>query len=234
LYTAVIEPDNTYRILVDGEEKQSGKIEEDWDILPPKKIKDPQVSKPSSWVDERMIDDPSDKKPEGYDDIPSEIADPDASKPDDWDDELDGDWEAPRIANPEFKGEWAPKKIDNPEYKGEWVHPEIDNPDYHEDSNLYAYDSFGGIGIDIWQVKAGTIFDNFLITDDFSTAESHFEEVKKRREGERKVKEERDKEEAEKRAAEAKEKPAAAHETTDSDESGDEHAGHDHGEHEDL
>jgi len=231
LYTAVIEPDNTYRILVDGEEKQSGKIEEDWDILPPKKIKDPQVSKPLNWVDERMIDDPNDKKPEGYDDIPSEIADPDASKPDDWDDELDGDWEAPKIANPEYKGEWAPKKIDNPEYKGEWVHPEIDNPDYSEDPNLYAYDSFGGIGIDIWQVKSGTIFDNFLITDDFSTAESHFEEVKKRREGERKVKEERDKEEADKRAAEAKEKPQAAE--TDSDESGDEHAGHDH-EHEDL
>jgi hypothetical protein len=22
---------------------------------------------------------------------------------------MDGDWEAPKIANPEYKGEWAPK-----------------------------------------------------------------------------------------------------------------------------
>jgi len=231
LYTAVIEPDNTYKLLIDGEEKQSGKIEDDWDILPPKKIKDPKVSKPSDWVDEKMIDDPEDKKPEGYDDIPSEIADPEAAKPDDWDDELDGEWEAPKIANPEYRGPWAPKKIENPEYKGEWVHPEIDNPDYSDDPTLYSFDSFGGIGIDIWQVKAGSVFDNFLITDDFDTAESHFEALKKRREGERKVKEERDKAEAEKRAAEApKETPSTPHEAEDHDDH-DDHSGH---EHEDL
>ncbi len=28
-----------------------------------------------------MIDDPEDKKPEGYDDIPAQIPDPDATKP---------------------------------------------------------------------------------------------------------------------------------------------------------
>ena len=35
--------------------------------------------------------DPTDVKPEGYDDIPKEIADPDAKKPEDWDDEDDGE-----------------------------------------------------------------------------------------------------------------------------------------------
>jgi hypothetical protein len=25
------------------------------------------------------------------------------------DDDMDGEWEAPKIANPEYKGEWAPK-----------------------------------------------------------------------------------------------------------------------------
>ena len=36
------------------------------------------------WIDEEEIDDPKDKKPEGYDDIPATIADKDAKKPDDW------------------------------------------------------------------------------------------------------------------------------------------------------
>ena len=31
------------------------------------------------------------------------IPDPDAEKPDDWDEEMDGDWEAPLIDNPECK-----------------------------------------------------------------------------------------------------------------------------------
>ena len=40
----------------------------------------------------------------------------------------------------------------NPAYKGKWVHPEIDNPDYGADSEIYAYDDFGRIGLDLWQV----------------------------------------------------------------------------------
>ncbi|XP_057270248.1 calreticulin-like, partial [Pezoporus wallicus] len=84
---------------------------------------------------------------------------------------MDGEWEPPVIQNPEYKGEWRPRQIDNPDYKGKWVHPEIDNPDYSPDPLLYAYDSFGVIGLDLWQVKSGTIFDNFLITDDEKLAE---------------------------------------------------------------
>jgi len=51
------------------------------------------------------------KKPEGYDDIAKEIVDPEATKPEDWDDELDGDWEAPKVPNPEFKGPWRANKL---------------------------------------------------------------------------------------------------------------------------
>jgi len=76
----------------------------------PKKIKDPSQSKPADWVDEKYINDPDDKKPEGWDEIPAEIVDPEASKPEDWDDELDGEWEAPKVPNPEYKGPWSPKK----------------------------------------------------------------------------------------------------------------------------
>jgi len=206
VYTGELHPDNTFKILVDGVEKKSGSIPEFWNILPPKQINDPAQSKPSDWVDERMIDDPDDHKPEGWDDIPAEITDPSATKPDDWDDDLDGEWEAPKIPNPEYKGFWSAKKIENPNYKGPWVHPQIDNPEYKEDPELYAFDSFKYLGIDIWQVKAGTIFGHFLLTDDGDVAKAQVEVINEIREGEKKKKEEveaKERAEAEaKRAAE--------------------------------
>lgn len=36
-------------------------------------------------------------------DKPQHIPDPDAKKPEDWDDEIDGEWEAPMIDNPDYK-----------------------------------------------------------------------------------------------------------------------------------
>ena len=54
---------------------------------------------------------------------------------------------------PFLAGEWSPKLIDNPDFQGMWVHPEIPNPEYEADDNLYQYEDFGSIGIDIWQVK---------------------------------------------------------------------------------
>merc|ERR1712242_308304 len=148
-------------VLIDNESAQTGSLTDDWDMLPPKKIKDPEQSKPADWVDAAKIDDPEDVKPEDWE-KPEHIADPDATKPEDWDDEMDGEWEPPMIDNPEYKGEWKPRQIDNPDYKGAWVHPEIDNPEYEEDTTLYAFESFCGIGFDLWQVKSGTIFDNVL------------------------------------------------------------------------
>jgi len=210
-----LKPDNTFKVLIDGEEKRSGSIEDEFDILEPKKISDPAQSKPADWVDEPQMDDPEDKKPEGWDDIPATIVDPEAKKPEDWDDELDGEWEAPTVSNPDYKGAWRAKRIDNPAYKGPWVHPQIDNPAYVADSNLYKYSSFGAVGLEIWQVKAGTIFDNILVTDsadDAATAravyakrkdtESELEKV------EREAKEAEQKAQAEKDAAENKDTEA--------------------------
>ena len=134
-------------------------------MLPAKEINDPSQSKPADWVDAKTIPDPEDKKPADWD-KPETVADPNATKPDDWDDDMDGEWEAPQIPNPDFKGEWKAKMIPNPAYKGEWVHPKIANPDYVHDDALYAYEDFGSIGFDLWQVKSGTIFDDVLITDD--------------------------------------------------------------------
>jgi len=207
LYTLIVKPDNTYEVLIDGTEAAAGKLTEDFDFLPPKEIKDPSKSKPADWVDEAEMDDASDKKPADWD-VPKTIKDPEAKKPEDWDDSLDGEWEAPVIDNPEYKGDWKAKRIPNPAYKGSWVHPVIANPEYKEDSHIYAFDDFSFVGVDVWQVKSGTIFDNILITDDIKQADeyakktfhAHQEEEKKLHE---KEKEEADKAEAEK-AAKAK------------------------------
>ncbi len=186
LYTLIVHPDNSYEVLIDGSSAAKGNIIDDFDILPAKQIKDPNVHKPSNWVDEKQIADPTDKKPAGWDDIPAQVSDPDAKKPDDWDDELDGEWEAPMIDNQEYKGEWSAKMIPNPAYKGEWVHPMIDNPEYHEDKEIYAYSSFGWVGIEIWQVKSGTIFDNLIITNDINEANKLGEVTKKLQDAEKK------------------------------------------------
>jgi len=197
--------------------KRAGSIEEEFEILEPKLINDPAQSKPADWVDEAQIDDPEDKKPEGYDDIPATIVDPEATKPEDWDDELDGEWEAPTVSNPEFKGQWRAKRIDNPLYKGPWVHPQVANPAYAPDANLYSFPSFGAIGLEIWQVKAGTIFDNVLVTDSIeeaATARATYAARKDTEAGlekvEREAREAEDKAKAEKEAAEKPAEPEDA------------------------
>merc|ERR1712137_1078796 len=139
-------------------EKRSGSLTEDWDFLEPKQIKDPNQSKPADWVDEATI------------------PDPDAVKPEDWDTELDGDWEAPLMPNPDYQGEWSAPMIPNPAYKGQWEHPMIDNPDYVYDSEIYAYKT-AGVGIEIWQVKSGCLFDNILVTNDPAEAKAAAESI---------------------------------------------------------
>jgi len=208
-YTLILKPDNTFKVLIDGEEKRAGSIEDEFEILEPKQINDPSQSKPSDWVDDPQMDDPTDVKPEGWDDIPATIVDPEASKPEDWDDELDGEWEAPTISNPDFKGPWRAKRIDNPAYKGPWVHPQVANPAYVADSTLYSYPSFGAIGLEIWQVKAGTIFDNILVTDSVEEAATAREAFAGRKDTEAaKEKVEREAQQAKDAEAKASEQPA--------------------------
>ncbi|XP_039120820.1 LOW QUALITY PROTEIN: calreticulin-like [Dioscorea cayenensis subsp. rotundata] len=166
VYTFIINPDSTYSILIDNEEKATGSLYTDWDLLPPKKIKDPEAKKPDDWDEKVYISDPEHKKPKGYDDIPKVIPDPNAKMPEDWDVEKRGEWRAPRIPNPEYKGPWKQKKIKNPNYKGKWRAPEIDNPEYKDDPDVYVYPNLRYVGIELWQVKSGTLFDNIIICDD--------------------------------------------------------------------
>lgn len=223
VYTLIVRPDQTYEVRIDGEKKESGNLQDDWDFLPPKKIKDPNVSKPKDWVDDPLMDDPNDTKPADYDSVPKQIPDPEAEKPEDWDDEADGEWEPPMIDNPEWKGEWKPKRIANPAYKGKWVHPEIDNPDYVDDKTIGQYSDIGALGIEIWQVKAGTIFDNFLVTDSIAEAEAEVTAIEALRAAEKSMFDEAEKvrqakEEAERKKAEEERKAAEAKKKAEDDE----------------
>jgi calreticulin len=178
VYTLIVNPDNTYSVEIDGTEVESGSLADDWDFFDvPRQIKDPEQSKPNDWHEEPMMEDPEDEKPEDYDDITQTIVDPEAVMPEDWDEEEDGEWEAPIIPNPEYKGPWSPKMIPDPLYKGTWEHPLIDNPDFEMDESIGQYESFGSIGIDVWQVKSGTIFDNIIITDSVEEAKAFREET---------------------------------------------------------
>ncbi|XP_069784574.1 calreticulin-like [Narcine bancroftii] len=206
LYTLILKPDQTYEVKIDNEKVESGNLEDDWDFLPPKKIKDPEAKKPDDWDDRETIDDENDEKPEDWD-KPENIPDPEAQKPEDWDEEMDGEWEPPMIPNPDYKGEWKPKQLKNPKYKGAWVHPEIDNPEYAPDANIYKFQNIGMIGLDLWQVKSGTIFDNFLITDDEKYAEEFGNKTwRKTKEPEEKMKESQEEEERKHQAEEEKNK----------------------------
>merc|ERR1712086_565980 len=157
LYRLTLNSDNTVKVEVDHTEIYAGNMKDDWEILAAKIIADPDDKKPEDWVDTSMMDDAEDVKPDDWV-TEKRIVDADAKKPDDWDDEEDGEWEAPMKDNAEYKGVWEAKKIDNPEYV--------------DDDAVYKFKEFGFIGFDLWQVKAETIFDNIIITDDAAEADN--------------------------------------------------------------
>merc|ERR1719450_1912297 len=113
LYRLIVKPDNTVKVEIDQEKIYEGSLKEDWEILKPKEISDPEDKKPDDWVDDKrivdkkpddwvddsMIDDPETKKPDDWVEE-KRIVDSEAKKPDDWDDEEDGEWEAPMKDNP--------------------------------------------------------------------------------------------------------------------------------------
>ncbi|KAJ2849587.1 hypothetical protein IWW36_002520 [Coemansia brasiliensis] len=157
LYTLAIYTNNTFVVSIDGTERKTGSLLEDFDppVNPPKEIDDPEDSKPADWVDEEKIPDPDAVKPDDWDedapamildedavkpdgwleDEPLMVPDPEAAKPSDWDDEEDGDWAPPMVPNPrcidaDGCGPWKRPQKRNPDYKGKWSPPLIDNPAY--------------------------------------------------------------------------------------------------------
>jgi len=244
VYTLILNPDNSYVVKIDNKEEEKGTLEEDWEILPAKKIKDPEAKKPEDHDERETIADPDDTKPDEWE-KPQHIPDAEAKKPEDWDDEMDGAWEAPQIENPEYKGEWKAKDIPNPAYKGKWIHPEIDNPEYAAEPNLYLFKDIGAIGVDVWQVKSGSIFDNVLISDDIDEAAKHAEETwGATKDGEKKAKESADETDRKKAEEESKKDSDSKKDDDDEGEAGEDahddhehdhdHDDHSHDEHDEL
>lgn len=198
VYTLRVTPENKYEMYIDQELKESGSLEDDWKLLPPQKIDDPEDKKPADWVDQAEIDDPEDKKPEDWDTEPEQIADPEAKKPEDWDDAEDGEWETPMVPNPKHKGEWRARRIPNPAYKGQWSPKQIANPKYEADDKLYMIRKpVEYVGIDIWQVKSGSIFDNIIIGDNLEEVNAIVDKTwKATKDAERKAQEDSEKKDA--------------------------------------
>jgi len=179
-------PVNPPKEIDDPEDSKPG----DW--ADEAKIDDPASSKPDDWDEDapRQIDDPKASKPSGWnDDAEKKIPDPDAKVPADWDEEEDGEWEAPiidnpackvgcgkweppKISNPKYKGKWAAPKIDNPVYKGVWKPKQIANPDYFLDESPAVLPKIDGVGIDIWTMSKGLMFDNIVISTDVAAAKA--------------------------------------------------------------
>merc|ERR1712134_38998 len=94
----------------------------------------------------------------------------------------------------------------------------IANPEYEDDDSLYAFEEFGFIGFDLWQVKGGTIFDNVIITDDKSEADAFAKKWKELSEVEKAKKKE---DEDSKKSDDAKKEDEADDDDDDDDDKAD-------------
>uniref|UniRef100_A0A7S2N6G5 Calnexin n=1 Tax=Haptolina brevifila TaxID=156173 RepID=A0A7S2N6G5_9EUKA len=171
-------------------------VDDPVDIKPADWIDDPQMdmpgyTKPVDWVDEMLIEDPTASKPDDWlEDAPDLVPDSQQEAPDDWDVEEDGEWEAPLVRNPEcltnrcgkwtapfisnpdYKGKWLPPRVDNPAFIGLWAPRQIPNPNFFVDDKPYAMAPIGGIGIELWTLQSGILFDNILLCSDPATAQA--------------------------------------------------------------
>ncbi|XP_071411812.1 calmegin isoform X1 [Pithys albifrons albifrons] len=143
LYTLVLKPDDTFEMLIDQTVVSKGSLLENMvpPVNPSKEIEDPSDKKPDDWDERPKIPDPNAVKPDDWDeDEPSKIEDPDAVKPEGWlDDEPqyipDPNAKKPKDWDEEMDGEWEAPQIPNPKCEtapgcGQWVRPMKNNPKY--------------------------------------------------------------------------------------------------------
>ncbi|NXB89275.1 CLGN protein, partial [Vidua chalybeata] len=143
LYTLVLKPDDTFEILIDQTVVSKGSLLENMipPVNPSKEIEDPTDKKPDDWDERPKIPDPNAVKPDDWDeDEPARIEDPDAVKPEGWlDDEPqyvpDPNAKKPKDWDEEMDGEWEAPQIRNAKCEaapgcGEWVRPMKNNPKY--------------------------------------------------------------------------------------------------------
>ncbi|XP_028815762.1 calnexin-like isoform X2 [Denticeps clupeoides] len=180
-------PVNPPRDILDPDDSKP----ESWDDRP--LIPDPRATKSLDWDEEtpRLIPDPSAQKPLGW--LVGEepfIPDPEARPPVDWSEEMDGAWEAPLISNPmcaeasgcgpwtpptipnpAYRGKWKPPMIDNPNYQGKWQPRSIPNPAYFEDLQPFRMSPVAAVGLELWSLTGGVLFDNILLCDSLDVAQ---------------------------------------------------------------
>ena len=143
LYTLIIQPDNSFDVSVDYKVINRGSLLEDFTppVNPPAEIDDPSDSKPDDWDEREKIPDPDAKKPDDWDEEePEQISDPDATQPDGWlEDEPemipDPTAEKPEDWDEEMDGTWEAPLINNPACEsapgcGTWKSPLIANPKF--------------------------------------------------------------------------------------------------------
>ncbi|XP_013780185.1 calnexin-like [Limulus polyphemus] len=119
LFTLKITPDNQFEVLVDKKSIQKGSLLEDMDppVNPLAEIDDPSDTKPEDWDEREKIPDPNAEKPDDWDeDVLRLIPDPNARKPKGWLDE-----EPEFIPDPNAR---KPADWDN-DMDGEWEAPFI-------------------------------------------------------------------------------------------------------------
>uniref|UniRef100_A0A336MBZ8 CSON014864 protein n=1 Tax=Culicoides sonorensis TaxID=179676 RepID=A0A336MBZ8_CULSO len=143
LYQLVLRPDNTFTIRVDHTIVNEGSLLADFTppVNPPREIDDPTDKKPEDWDERERIPDPTAKKPDDWDeDAPPQIPDSSVSKPDGWLDDVEEMIPDPAATKPEdwdneIDGEWEAPLIPNPLCEkavgcGLWKAPLVKNPDY--------------------------------------------------------------------------------------------------------
>ncbi|XP_010642615.1 calreticulin-3 isoform X1 [Fukomys damarensis] len=157
LYTLILRPDLTYEVKIDGRSIESGSIEYDWQLTSLRKTEQ-AVASPGS---ERA-------KAGAGQDWEKHFLDAGASKPSDWNSELDGDWPGPMLQKPPYQDGLKPEAMD----QDLWLHEKMPSTGYLTRYDLSEFESIGAIGLELWQVRSGTIFDNFLLTDDEKYAEN--------------------------------------------------------------
>merc|ERR1712048_43724 len=173
VYRMTLKPDNTVRVDIDEEKIYEGSLKEDWEILKPKEISDPDDKKPDDWDDEED----------------GEWEAPMKDNP-----EYKGEWYAKRIANPEYKGFWEAKKIANPEYEDD------DKVYKYDDFGFIGFDLwqvkggtiFDNVIITDDKAEADTFAQKWKALSEFEKAEKKKEDESKKADDKKKEDEDED------------------------------------------
>ncbi|XP_076274124.1 calnexin-like isoform X1 [Rhynchophorus ferrugineus] len=141
LYTLLLNPDNSFEVQIDQKRVNWGSLLEDFTpaVNPPAEIEDPTDKKPEDWDEREKIPDPNAVKPDDWDeDAPAQIVDELAVMPSEWLENEPTHLPDPKAEKPadwdtDMDGEWEPPLIENPACAdvpgcGPWEPPLVNNP----------------------------------------------------------------------------------------------------------